>query len=90
MVDILQPRGRDSVRAALLEAAETLFAEKGPAAVSVRDIAREAGVNHGLVHRHFGSKAGLLHDLMTTLSADIADAIGPEDEGESLLYFPYN
>jgi len=53
-------RGREAVREALLAAATELFAERGPAGVSVRDIAARAGVNHGLVHRHFGSKDAVL------------------------------
>jgi AcrR family transcriptional regulator len=41
-----------------------LFAEHGPASVSVRDVACHAGVNHGLVHRHFGSKDDLLAEAI--------------------------
>jgi AcrR family transcriptional regulator len=50
------PNGRDALLAAAIE----LFAERGPASVSVRDIARHAGANQGLIYRHFGSKAALL------------------------------
>lgn len=42
---------------AMLDAAEKLFSERGFAAVSVRDIAAEAGVSHALVHRYLGSKS---------------------------------
>lgn len=48
--------GRD----ALLSSAIELFAARGPASVSVRDIARHAGANQGLIYRHFGSKDALL------------------------------
>jgi len=41
-----------------------LFAEHGPASVSIRDVARHAGVNHGLIHRHFGSKTDLLTEAI--------------------------
>jgi AcrR family transcriptional regulator len=47
-------------REALLASAIELFAQKGPASVSVRDLARHAGVNQALIYRHFGSKEGLL------------------------------
>lgn len=57
------PRAR-STRDALLDAAVELFAERGPASVSIRDIARHAGVNHGLIHRHFGSKDDLLAEAI--------------------------
>jgi len=52
--------GKEEVVAAVLEAASELFAEKGPAATSIREVAARAGVNHGLLHRHFGSKRQLL------------------------------
>ena len=41
-------------RAALLDTAVTLFALHGPATVTTRQIAAAAGVNLGLIHRHFG------------------------------------
>lgn len=52
--------GRAAVRAAVLDSAIALFAERGPASVSLRDIAGAANVNLGLLHRHFGSKAELV------------------------------
>ena len=44
----------------LVDATLRLLVSRPVAGVSVRDIAAEAGVNHGLVHRHFGSKDGLI------------------------------
>jgi AcrR family transcriptional regulator len=55
-----KPLGKEEVVAAVLAAASELFAEKGPAATSIREVAARAGVNHGLLHRHFGSKRQLL------------------------------
>src|SRR3954451_19310567 len=55
-----RPTGRAAVRAAVLESAIALFAERGPASVSLRAIAAGANVNLGLLHRHFGSKAELV------------------------------
>ena len=49
-------RPREQTTARILDAAEKLFAERGYTAVSVRDIAAEAGVSHALVHRYLGSK----------------------------------
>ena len=43
----------------ILEAAETLFAERGFAATSLRAITAEAGVNLAAVHYHYGSKEAL-------------------------------
>lgn len=61
-------------RDALLESAIELFAEHGPASVSVRDVARRAGVNHGLVHRHFGSKDALLAQAIEQGSSGLMPA----------------
>jgi AcrR family transcriptional regulator len=67
-----QPRGREQVRAALIQAASNLFAERGPASVSVRDVAAHAGVNHGLVHQYFGSKQALLGEVLEFLAEGIS------------------
>ena len=64
--------GKDEVSAAVLEAASALFAEKGPAATSIREVAARAGVNHGLLHRHFGSKRQLLAATLQHLADSTA------------------
>jgi AcrR family transcriptional regulator len=56
------------MRRALLEAALSAFAERGYEGTSVRDLARQLGVSHYLVHHHYGSKwqlwkAALEHGL---------------------------
>jgi AcrR family transcriptional regulator len=78
------PRGREDVREALISAASELFAQRGPAAVSVREIAQLAQVNHGLVHRHFGSKHGLLQAVLSHLASDIATHVGEARPDEAL------
>lgn len=58
-----QPRRRrrdpEGHRAAILEAARHTFAERGYARTTLREIARRAGVTHGLITRHFASKERL-------------------------------
>ncbi len=51
--------------AALLKAVESAVAEHGVSGVSLRDVARRAGVSHGAPAHHFGSKAGLLTAFAT-------------------------
>src|SRR6201999_3382152 len=75
-----KPIGKDEVSAAVLQAASELFAEKGPAATSIREVAARAGVNHGLLHRHFGSKRQLLAATLQHL-ADSGAAL--RDSGAS-------
>jgi AcrR family transcriptional regulator len=48
-----------STPAVIRDEALRLFAERGPEAVTVRDVAAAAGVSPGLVIHHFGSKAAL-------------------------------
>lgn len=73
----VRPRGRDEVMDAVRAAAADLLAERGPAVISVRDIAERAGVNHALVHRHFGTKDELLRAVVADLSAQLGSAVAP-------------
>ncbi len=52
-----------SLREALLEAAEKILRTEGLPALSLRAIAREAGVSHGSPAHHFEDLPGLLSDL---------------------------
>ena len=51
---------REAAEQALLDAAERLLADAGYAGITTRRLAKEAGVNHGLVHYYFGSNENLL------------------------------
>jgi AcrR family transcriptional regulator len=62
--DVNRPQGRDEILDAVLDAAEKLFTTAGPFDVSLRAIAQAAGVNYGLVHRHFGTKDALFERLL--------------------------
>jgi TetR/AcrR family transcriptional regulator, repressor for neighboring sulfatase len=53
-------RGREQATERILAAAAELFAQRGPANVTVRDIAATAGVSHALVHRYLGTKDQIL------------------------------
>ena len=78
-----RPFGRDDVTAAVIDAAGELFSRHGFDGVSLRDIAKKAGVNHGLIHRHFGSKENLrsrtLQHMADAMLADVKDAGGLDD-----------
>ena len=51
-------------RAKILDAAFRRLASEGYAAWSVREIARDAGVNHALINYHFGSKDQLVIEVL--------------------------
>jgi AcrR family transcriptional regulator len=54
------PAIRGETKARILEAAYQRLAREGYAALSVREIARDAGVNFALIHYHFESKDQLV------------------------------
>src|SRR4051812_32549440 len=63
-----RPHGRNEVRRAIIAAAKRRFATQGPSA-STREIAADADVNLGLLHRHFGSKESLIRAVFADASA---------------------
>lgn len=72
----------------MLQAAAELFAERGPASTSIRDIAARSKVNHGLVFRHFGTKEKLVGAVLDHLSAATTGARqrgAPEAEVEQAV-----
>ena len=72
--------GREQTTAAILDAAERLFAERGFTAVAVRDIAAEAGVSHALVHRYLGSKEQVYRAMLSRRENVIRDAAPAEGD----------
>ncbi len=71
------PRRRDAAgsRQALLDAARTLFNERGFDRTTIRDIGELAGLDPTLIARYFGSKSGLyLAILRTDFAAEEADS----------------
>ena len=79
------PYHHGSLPPALLEAAEAILERDGFQALTLRAVARAAGVSHAAPAHHFGDLAGLLSDLAATgyvrfraaLLADMASA-GPK------------
>jgi AcrR family transcriptional regulator len=74
------PQGVDtapSIREAnvetFLDAAERLLIREGAAGISTRQLAREAGQNHGLVHYYFGSVDELLLQALERFTGRILE-----------------
>jgi AcrR family transcriptional regulator len=61
--------------AALVAAVESAVAECGVSGVSLRDVARRAGVSHSAPAHHFGSKAGLLTAFATAGYQLLAESV---------------
>lgn len=63
------------LRAQVLEAAATVVADDGPDAVSLRELARRAGVSHAAPAYHFGDRRGLFTALAAAGFDLLADAL---------------
>lgn len=72
-----------SLRRTLLEEGRKLLLEKGERAVSLRELARRAGVSHAAPQRHFADREALLDALAAQgfdeLSARLVEARSPGD-----------
>jgi len=55
----MTPIKAEPLRRAVLDAAIAISAETGPDAISLREVAREAGVSHQAPYHHFGDRAGI-------------------------------
>lgn len=64
-----------ALRQTILDAALEVIASDGPAAVSLRDLARRAQVSHAAPAHHFKDKAGLLTAIAVEGHALLADAL---------------
>jgi AcrR family transcriptional regulator len=60
-----RPYHHGRLREALLEGAVRVIAELGPAAFTLREVARRAGVSHNAPYRHFRDKDALLAAVAT-------------------------
>ena len=86
-----RPKEHDeATRERLRAAAERLFEEHGPAAVSVRAVAAEVGTTTRAVYSLFGSQEGLLVDALAQsayeiLTRGVSDQSETEDPAQDLV-----
>jgi TetR/AcrR family transcriptional regulator, repressor for neighboring sulfatase len=64
-----KPYGREQVIESIIDATLSLWSAKGPSEVSLRSIAARAGVNYGLVYRHFRTKEAVIRAAMDRVVA---------------------
>lgn len=65
-------------RRQLVEAATSVFADRDYDDVSVDEVAAQAGVSHGLVFQHFGSKKALYVEGVRAILANFQEATRPD------------
>jgi AcrR family transcriptional regulator len=69
------PIKTEPLRRAVLDAALAISAETGPDAISLREVAREAGVSHQAPYHHFGDRAGIFAAISEEGFRSLAEAI---------------
>ncbi|MDR3633703.1 MAG: TetR/AcrR family transcriptional regulator [Isosphaeraceae bacterium] len=62
--EVARTRNPEGTKRAVVDAAERLFAERGFAGTSMRDISEASGVSQPLIQHHFGSKEGLYSSVL--------------------------
>ena len=75
-----QTERRAATRAALIEAARPLFAERGYAHVGTEEIVRAAGVTRGALYHHFDGKDGLFTAVFEAVEAELLTRIATHAE----------
>jgi AcrR family transcriptional regulator len=70
-----QAERSEATRCALIEAARTLFTERGYAGVGTEEIVRGAGVTRGALYHHFADKRDLFEAVYGQIEAELAERI---------------
>jgi AcrR family transcriptional regulator len=73
---IKRARDAESARAAILAAAEEIFAQRGFTGARVDEIAKASGYNKSLIFHYFDDKLGLYRAVVGRCKAEIGAAIG--------------
>lgn len=71
----------EATAATILATARRLYTEHGYAAVSLEQIAAEAGVTRGAIYHHYGNRLGLFTAVHTDVAASVEEAILHATEG---------
>ena len=86
---VVKPYHHGNLRETLLAAADVVLATKGAAGLTLRDVARAAGVSHAAPYHHFASLDDLLAAVATRgfdrLSEAMAPTVAVADTKERLL-----
>jgi AcrR family transcriptional regulator len=86
VVDQVEPitrrRKRGEAKAIILTVAQRLFAERGYANTSMREVAEQAEVAEALIFRHFGSKAGLFTASVTEVFGQFLESFASDLSGK--------
>jgi AcrR family transcriptional regulator len=73
----------EATRAALVDVARALFAERGFAAVSIEEIVQGARVTRGALYHHFDDKLALFRAVLEAIEAEIAERMRTAAKNET-------
>ncbi len=79
-LEILREKEREVRRELILSAARKLFADKDFRSVTVREIARQAGVSPGTIYRYYENLDGLFLDVFFAGAREITERLDEEYE----------
>ena len=80
----------DPLRRVVLNAAIAIARDEGPDAISLRKVARDAGVSHQAPYHHFGDRAGIFATIAEEGFSKLSDAlIDSHSEGTSAMCEAY-
>ncbi|TCP54267.1 TetR family transcriptional regulator [Tamaricihabitans halophyticus] len=74
---LVQPSARERILTALVE----LVATRGLEAVSVRQVAAQAGVTGGMVQHHFSTKQQMIRAAMAAITENLAELVAEAQTG---------
>jgi AcrR family transcriptional regulator len=80
-----QAQRRAATRRALLDAARSLFAEKGYHETTAEEIVRRAGLTRGALYHHFEDKKDLFRAVVDEMEGEIDEEIEAAERAESGL-----
>lgn len=72
----------EATREALLDAAETIFLERGVSKTSLEQIARQAGMTRGAVYWHFKNKSDLFHAMLERVKMPLRQLLDDVEDPE--------
>ena len=70
-------------KAAITQAARRLFAKQDIATVSYRDIAKAAGVSHGLLQQYFGTREQMISEIIRSEIEEVGQRLSQNQAGQA-------
>ncbi|MBN7770357.1 TetR family transcriptional regulator [Marinobacter daepoensis] len=75
----------EATRESILDAAESVFTDKGVARASLEEIARTAGVTRGAVYWHFRNKKDILDAMLNRVRGPLAEMLDESATSDDTL-----